>query len=101
MDALLKGSNSIWVDPVFDVDFEYVKKSVGFYDSFEKSCVIFQNSCKKLIFEFFLRKKFSYDNMLLGLGYRMLKTADLYLVPLKSYSKGNRLSWLLAPILVF
>jgi hypothetical protein len=36
----------------------------------------------------------------LGPGYQMLKTAGLYLVPIESYSKNNRLPWLLAPIIV-
>jgi hypothetical protein len=57
---------------------------------FQKSSVIFQRSSEKQIFRFFLRKYFAYENMLLGLGYQTLKTAGLYLVPIKSYSKNIR-----------
>jgi hypothetical protein len=81
----------MWTDTVFDADSEYVKKSIDFYNSFQKASVVFQRSSEKPIFRFFLRKNFAYENMLLGLGYQMLKTAGLYLVSIKSYSKNNRL----------
>jgi hypothetical protein len=38
--------------------------------------------------------------MLLSLGYKMLKTAGLYLVPIKSYSKNNHLPYILESIIV-
>ncbi len=96
----LKDSKHIWIDAVFDADSEYVKKSIDFYNSFQKASVVFQRSSEKPILRFFLRKNFAYENMLLGPGYQMLKTAGLYLVPIESYSKNNRLPWLLAPIIV-
>jgi hypothetical protein len=87
----LKDSKHIWIDAVFDADSEYVKKSIDFYNSFQKASVVFQRSSEKPILRFFLRKNFAYENMLLGPGYQMLKTAGLYLVPIESYSKNNRL----------
>jgi hypothetical protein len=97
----LKDSKDIWVDAVFDADSEYVKKSIDFYNSFQKYSVVFKRSSKKLIFRLFLRKNFAYENMLLGLDYQTLKTAGLYLVPIKSYSKNNHLPFILAPIIVY
>jgi hypothetical protein len=61
------------------------------YGSFQKSSVVFQRFYKQPIFLCFFRKDFAYENMLLGLGYQRLKTAGLYLVPIKIYSKNNRL----------
>jgi hypothetical protein len=58
---------------------------------FRNSAWFFRNPVKKRSLGIFLRKDFAYENMFLGLGYRMLKTTGLYLVPIKSYSKHNRL----------
>ena len=89
-----------WVDPVFDADSEYVKKSIGFYDNFQNGSVVFQRSSEKPNFELFLRKDFAHKKMLLGLGYQTVKTAGLYLVPIKSYSKNNQVPYILERIVV-
>ena len=89
----------IWVGSVFDSDSEYVKKSIDFYNSYQKSSVVFQRSSEKPVFRFFLRNYFAYEHMRLGLGYQTVKTAGLYLVPIKRYSKNNRLHWLLERII--
>jgi hypothetical protein len=65
------------VGSVFDADSKYVKKSIYFYGSFQKSSVVFQRSSRKPFFKSFLRKHFACENTLLGLGYQMLKTAGL------------------------
>ena len=78
----------------------HVKKSIYSYGSFQKASVVFQRSSEKPIFGFCLRKIFAYENMSMGLGYEMLKTAGLYLVPIETYSKNIRLPWLLAPIVI-
>ena len=96
-----KDSKHTWVDSVFDADSEYVKKSIGSYSSFQKSMVVFQRSFEKPVFGFFLREMFAYENVPMGLGYRMLKTAGLYIVPVKSYSKNNQVPYILKPILAF
>jgi hypothetical protein len=41
---------------------------------------------------FVFKKVFAYKKMLLGFGYQTPKTAGLYVVPIKSYSKNNRVS---------
>lgn len=49
----------------------------------------------------YITKKYTFSvKMLLSLGYQTVKIAGLYLVPMKSYSKRDRLSWLLAPIVL-
>ena len=77
----------------------HVKKSIYSYGSFQKYSVVFQRSSKKPIFGLFLRKAFAYENMLLGLGYQTVKTAGLYLVPIKSYSKNNWVPYFLERII--
>ncbi len=52
----LKDSKHTWLDAVFDTDSEYVKKSIDFYNSFQKFKVVFQRSSKKPIFRFFSEK---------------------------------------------
>ena len=84
-----KRSKHIWVDSVFNGDSKYAKKSIGFHASFEKSNLVFQRSYEKPTSRLLLRKDFASEKMLLRLGYRTAKTAGLYLVPSKSYSKNS------------
>jgi hypothetical protein len=92
--------NHILAESVLGADSEYLKKSIGFYGSFQRSCVVFQRSSEKSAFKVFSIAVSAYEKIGYSALFPLVKTAALHLSTFSGYSKYNRWSCNLEQIVV-